>query len=586
MFRSIRWRIAIPNIVLILLIMLILGMILSTVVRQDQLSNLENALHAQASLISDTLSTMIESDSLSGETPDQLAKHWSSLLNSRVTIIDKDGIVLGESHEDYTQMDNHINRPEVGDARNFGQGSRIRRSPTLGYELMYVAVPILVNGEIQGFTRVALPLEEIDQNIAQLRRTILSITIIAAVLTAGLSLVIASRTMQPLVELTESVNRMTEDDSPLPSPSPSYDEITQLGHAFYTLVTQLRTQIQALETEQGKLSAVLEQMTDGVIIVDEQGQVELINPAAASLFESTVEDALYHSLAEIVRQHQLVELWQRCQETGDEQAMMLDLLHQHRYIQTIANALGEALPDKYLLLFQDLTRMRRLETVRRDFITNITHELRMPLASIKTLTESLQGGALEDPSAANRLLEQMDIEVEELTQMISELLELTRIESGQVPFKIKPAKPCKLVNRAVKRHREQAKRASINLETNCPDNLPRIYADSSRLRQILANLLHNAIKFTPDGGEVNLTVTQYEDVVEFSVQDTGIGIPSDDLPRIFERFYKADQARTESGAGLGLAIARHLVEAHGGRIWVESTLGSGSTFYFTVPIAI
>jgi len=586
MFRSIRWRIAIPNIILILLIMLILSMILSSVVRQDQLSNLENALNAQASLISDTLSTIIESDNLSIENPDQLAKHWSSLLNSRVTIIDKDGVVLGESHEDYTQMDNHINRPEVGDALNYGHGSRIRRSPTLGYELMYVAVPIEANGEIQGFTRVALPLEEIDQNIAQLRRTILSITIIAAVLTAGLSLVIARRTMRPLVELTATANRMTEDDSPLPSPSPSYDEISQLSHAFHTLVTQLRTQIQALETEQGKLSAVLEQMTDGVIIVNEQGQVELINPAAASLFESTVEDALSHSLAEIVRQHQLVELWQRCQETGDEQAMMLDLLHQHRYIQTIANSLGESLPDKYLLLFQDLTRMRRLETVRRDFITNITHELRMPLASIKTLTETLQGGALEDPSTANHFLEQMDIEVEELTQMISELLELTRIESGQVPLKIKPAKPCKLVNRAVKRHREQAERSGINLETNCPDNLPRIYADPSRLRQILANLLHNAIKFTPEGGEVNLTVTQYEDVVEFSVQDTGIGIPSDDLPRIFERFYKADQARTKSGAGLGLAITRHLVEAHGGRIWVESTIGNGSTFFFTIPIAI
>jgi len=586
MFRSIRWRIAIPNIVLTLLIMLTLGITLSYIVRQDQLSNLGNDLHVHASLISDALSTIIESDSLSIENPDPLAKHWSSLLNSRVTIIDKDGVVLGESHEDYTQMDNHINRPEVQEALNYGQGSRIRRSPTLGYELMYVAVPIEANDEIQGFIRVALPLEEIDQNIAQLRRTILGITIIAAVLTAGLSLMIARRTMRPLIELTEAANRMTVVDTPPPSASPSYDEVTQLSHAFHTLVTQLRTQIQALETEQGKLSAVLEQMTDGVIIVNEQGQVELINPAAARLFVTQVEEALTHSLAEVVRQHQLVELWQRCQETDDEQAIMMDLLLQHRFIQVIAISLDEALSDKYLLLFQDLTRMRRLETIRRDFITNISHELRTPLASIKALTETLKDGALEDPSAANHFLERMDIEVDALTQMVSELLELTRIESGQVPLKIKPAKPCKLVNRAIKRLREQAERSGINLETYCPDNLPKIYADSSRLGQVLANLLHNAIKFTPEGGEVNLTVTQYADVVEFSVQDTGIGIPSNDLPRIFERFYKADQARTEGGTGLGLAIARHLVEAHGGRIWVESTLGNGSTFFFTIPIAI
>jgi two-component system phosphate regulon sensor histidine kinase PhoR len=586
MFRSIRWRIAIPNITLTLLIMLILGMTLSYIVRQNQLSKLEKSLKAQASLIGDALATIIELESPAAEDPNQLAKHWSSLLDARVTIIDENGVVVGESHDDYTQMDNHINRPEVQEALSQGQGSRIRRSPTLGYELMYVAVPIVTNGEIQGFARAALSIEDIDQSIAQLGSTILGITIVAALLSTGLSLAIARRTTRPLIDLTETANRMTEGETHLPSASSSYDEITQLSHAFHTLVTELRTQIHALETEQGKLSAVLEQMTDGVIIVDGQGQVELINPAAARLFETDVEEALTHSLAEVVRQHQLVELWHRCQETGDEQAIMMDLLHQHRFIQSIVISLGEALPDKYLLLFQDFTRMRRLETVRRDFITNISHELRTPLASIKALTETLKAGALEDPETGNHFLERMDTEVDALTQMVSELLELTRIESGQVPLKIKPTKPCKIVKRSVKRLREQAERSQLNLDSNCPNDLPEIYADSSRLGQALTNLVHNAIKFTPEGGNVTITARQNVDVIEFSIKDTGIGIPSDDLPRIFERFYKADQARTESGTGLGLAIARHLVEAHSGRIWVESTVGHGSTFYFTIPIVI
>jgi two-component system phosphate regulon sensor histidine kinase PhoR len=380
---------------------------------------------------------------------------------------------------------------------------------------------------------------------------------------------------------------MTEgSDSAPPSPSHSYDEVTQLSHAFHTLVTQLRAQIQALETEQGKLGAVLGEMTDGVIIVNEQGQVEMINPAAAKLFEMEVDEALTHSLAEVVRQHQLVELWQQCQETGDEQAIMMELLHQHRFIQSIAISLGAALPDMYLLLFQDLTRIRRLETVRRDFITNISHELRTPLASIKALTETLQDGAIDDPPAAERFLERMNDEVDALTQIVSELLELTRIESGQVPLKIKAANPCKIVKKATKRLGEQAKRAKVNLETDCPEDLPEIFADSSRLGQVLSNLLHNAIKFTPEGGLVILKARQDGDVVEFSVEDNGIGIPADDLPRIFERFYKADHARTEGGTGLGLAIARHLVEAHGGRIWVESAEGRGSTFYFTIPIVM
>ncbi len=586
MFRSIRWRIAIPYIILTILIMLILGVALSYFVQQSQLTNLEKSLTAQALLISDTLSMEIQAGLVETEELDDLAKHWSDLLNARITLIDPEGVVVGESDEDRSQMDNHINRPEVQEAINQGQGMRVRRSPTLGYELMYVAVPVETNGQLQGIVRVSLPLEQINANISQLARTIFAATIIAAVLTAILSVVIANRTTRPLVELTETANNMTEGGSTPPSPSHSYDEVTQLSYAFHTLVTQLRTQIQALETEQSKLAAVLEQMTDGVIIVDDQGHVELINPAAASLFETEVEEALTHSLAEVVRQHQLVELWQHCQETGDEQAIMMDLLHQQRYIQSIAISLSEALPDKYLLLFQDLTRMRRLETVRRDFITNISHELRTPLASIKALTETLQNSAIEDPPAAERFLERMDTEVDALTQMVSELLELTRIESGQVPLKIKSAKPCKLVKRAVKRLREQAKRAGINLETHCPENLPNIYADSSRLGQALSNLLHNAIKFTPEGGEVILSATQKVDIIEFSIQDNGIGIPSDDLHRIFERFYKADQARTEGGTGLGLAIARHLVEGHGGRIWVESTEGRGSTFYFTIPIVM
>ncbi|MFN2236153.1 MAG: ATP-binding protein, partial [Anaerolineales bacterium] len=556
------------------------------IVRQDHIDDLEYSLQTQAILISDSIEFLIETDQLNEKNPDQMAKHWSDLTKSRVTLIDKDGIVIGESDDDFTQMDNHINRPEIQEALNKGQGSRIRRSPTLGIDLMYVAVPIIINDEVQGFARVALPLDQINQNIATVRNAIIGISILAAILTAGLSFVIVRRTTRPLIQLTESALIMTDEDSPPPSAKTNYDEITQLNHAFHTLVNQLRNQINALETEQGKLSAVLEQMTDGVIIVDEQGLVELINPAAAELFETNIDDTLDHSLAEVVRQHQLIELWQQCKDTADEQATMMDLLHQHRYIQCVATPLGEALTDKYLLLFQDLTHMRRLETIRRDFITNISHELRTPLASIKAVTETLKNGALEDPSAANHFLERMETEVDALTQIVTELLELTRIESGQVPLKIKAANPCKLVNKSVKRLREQAERAKIDLETICPENLPEIYADTGRLGQALTNLIHNAIKFTPEGGKVIISAQLETDVVQFSVKDNGIGIPSDDLPRIFERFYKADQSRSESGTGLGLAIARHLVEAHGGRIWVESKLGFGSTFYFTIPIAI
>jgi two-component system phosphate regulon sensor histidine kinase PhoR len=255
-----------------------------------------------------------------------------------------------------------------------------------------------------------------------------------------------------------------------------------------------------------------------------------------------------------------------------------------------------------MLLFQNLTQQRFLENVRRDFISNLSHELRTPLASLKALTETLQEGALEDPPAAQRFLQRMDAEVDALSQMVSELLELARIESGRVPLQMQPLSPGDVVSNAVERLSVQAERADLEIILDCPDDLPEIFADPPRLEQVLVNLLHNAIKFTPAGGKILLT-TRVADAsgmpppiypsetisrksgVLFSVQDTGVGIPSDDLPRIFERFYKADRARSSGGTGLGLAIARHSVEAHGGRIWAESVEGQGSTFYFYIPLA-
>jgi two-component system phosphate regulon sensor histidine kinase PhoR len=268
-----------------------------------------------------------------------------------------------------------------------------------------------------------------------------------------------------------------------------------------------------------------------------------------------------------------------------------------------------AVADRYapggtLLLIQDLTRVRRLEAVRRDFISNVSHELRTPLASLKALTETLQEGALEDPPAARRFLARIEAEVDALTQMATELLELSRIESGQVPLETKTVQPELLLTSAADRMRTQAERANLTLRVEIPPGLPAIRADGPRLEQVLVNLLHNAIKFTPSG-EVVAAVNEgppspdgsgaggERPNVVFSVRDTGIGIPADDLARIFERFYKTDRARARAelnrsaggGTGLGLSIAKHIVEAHGGEIWAESQEGRGSTFYFSIPAA-
>jgi two-component system phosphate regulon sensor histidine kinase PhoR len=357
--------------------------------------------------------------------------------------------------------------------------------------------------------------------------------------------------------------------------------LEELSNAVRTLAITCQMQAAGLDAERARLAAVLEQMTDGVLIADALGRIQFANPAAGRLFDEPQPAG--RTVAEVLRQHQLVETWQRCQREGEAREETVELAPNRKFLQLVV------LPDRQtggtLLLVQDLTRLRRLETVRRDFISNVSHELRTPLASLKALTETLRDGALEDPPAARRFLTRIETEVDALTQMAQELLELARIESGQVPLERRALAPGELIASSAERMRAQAERAGLALHVHVPDGLPEVLADRPRLEQVLVNLIHNAIKFTPPGGSLTLSAEREGDIVRFSVEDTGTGIPADDLPRIFERFYKADRARSGGGTGLGLSISRHLVESHGGRIWAESREGDGSTFHFTLPIA-
>jgi two-component system, OmpR family, phosphate regulon sensor histidine kinase PhoR len=355
--------------------------------------------------------------------------------------------------------------------------------------------------------------------------------------------------------------------------------LENISNAVHSLVAVFDSHISGVEAERAKLAAVLEQMTDGVLIADSDGYVQFANPAAIRLFNTPVP--IGHSTAEVLRQYQLVEAWQRARTSGAQQIEAVELPSRHLFLQLFI------LPDPNtggsLMLVQDLTRVRRLEMVRRDFVSNVSHELRTPLASLKALTETLRDGALEDPKVANRFLGRIETEVDALTQMAEELLELARIESGQVPLEFSQVNPARLMESSAERMRAQAERAGLELRLEVPASLPEVRGDERRLEQVLVNLIHNAVKFTRPGGDVVLSADLDGDFVRFAVCDTGVGIPEDDLPRIFERFYKSDRARSGGGTGLGLSIARHIVEAHGGRIWVDSMEGRGSTFNFTIP---
>ena len=384
------------------------------------------------------------------------------------------------------------------------------------------------------------------------------------------------RSLNRYAVLLHSMANGEKTVSDLPEDWPALED---LSNTVKDLALALRVRLSVVDAERQRLAAVLERMTDGVLIADSDGRITFANPAVERLFETG--PALGRRVIEVLRQYQLVEAWQRSRESGEVQEESVEMPGRQRFLQLVV------LPDRQtggsLLVVQDLTRIRRLETVRRDFISNISHDLRTPLASLKALTETLRDGALQDPKAARRFLGRIEIEVDALTQMAGEVLELSRIESGQVPLQLKPVPAAGLLISAADRMRAQAERAGLTLNLGPDQELIEVLADPPRLEQVLVNLIHNAVKFTHPGGVVLLAARAETGFVCFSVSDNGAGIPTDDLERIFERFYKADRARSGGGTGLGLSIARHLVEAHGGKIWAESREGQGSTFYFTIP---
>jgi two-component system phosphate regulon sensor histidine kinase PhoR len=325
-------------------------------------------------------------------------------------------------------------------------------------------------------------------------------------------------------------------------------------------------------------------MNDGIIIADQSGIITLANNTANQIFHIYDEIATNHSLVEVIRDYRINELFEKCSKSKQQEMVSFETGPEKTFIQCIATPLDPEIPGSILFLFQDLTRIRQLEIIRRDFVSNVSHELRTPLTSLKLITETLQDGAIDDPVTAKSFIEKMDGEVDNLTQLVEELLELSKIESGRVPLEKRLIQPEVFINLACERMILQAQRAGLKLKNSTKADLPNTFVDPKRLEQVLVNLIHNAIKFTQPGGEVEVNASQESEFIVYSIKDNGKGIPPKDLERIFERFYKTDRSRSERGTGLGLSISRHLVEAHNGKIWAESQPGQGSTFFFRIPI--
>jgi len=576
----------VPYTVIILATTLGLTLYLSEAVRRTHQADLEAHLLTEARLMADSAILCLENLPADSTALETYVNRWASLTGSRVTVIGMDGVVLGDSEANPENMENHLYRPEISQAMRTGKGTAMRFSRTLGTDLMYAAVLArrngLPDGEPLGVVRIAVPMREIELAVRRLSHIIVISGLLLALTSIALATYISARTVNPIRQLTNVVERVAGGDMNARLLPTTRDEMARLTHAFNHMADQLNDKVARLAQEQTFLSGVLNTMGDGVIITDSDGEILLSNPAALRIlaFPGTTVHGL--TFAQVTREHQLVEMWELCRQTGVEQTGTVETTLRNTFIQVVITPLNEPESTRFLVILQDLTHIRQLETIRRDFISNVSHELRTPLASLSLVVETLKDGAIDEPETARRFLSYIESELSALTQMVEELLELSRIESGRAPLKLKSTSVAKLIKKPIKRLTPQAEHKQITIEAIIPADMPPVLADSRRIQQVVMNLLHNAIKFTPEGGRVTIKAQVSGQEMLISVTDTGIGIPADELTRIFERFYKTDRARADEGTGLGLAIAKHIVQGHGGRIWAESVEGKGSTFYFTL----
>ena len=407
----------------------------------------------------------------------------------------------------------------------------------------------------------------------------------AGVLAVILAFLLARSTTHSMRTAADSARRIADGDLEHRLEPSSLDEDQELTNAFNRMAEAIHRTVRDLESEQGLLAIAMDTMADGVIVLDPENRIRFTNRAAEWFAAADRRDSLGRPLSEVVRDHELLQLAARSSKTRQIHQAEIMLLHQRLFLNVIATPISGERGEGVLLTLQDVTRLRQVETTRREFVSNVSHELRSPLASVRAMVETLEGGALRDPDVALDFLGRIESDIQRMTTLVDELLELSRLESGQMPVHLAPLSVSEVAGEIVARFEGSAAAAGVKMGIDLPPDLPYVMAETGKLDQILTNLLENALRFTPEGGRVDVSASTGRRWVKLTVSDTGIGIPSEHLPHVFERFYKVDRSRRDGGTGLGLAIAKHLVQAHGGDISVSSTEGQGSSFDLTLQRA-
>lgn len=555
----------------------------------------------------DSLAQLAESHPPSSDNPGELRSwaEWMARSGARVSMFDATGKVLADTAGPEEAQEDPADRPEVQAALKSGTGKSERKSATTNSELSFRAFRIETGENPPIVIRLALPLTGVSFTLGELRERLLVASGLILIAGALVSLIFSSIFARRVERLSDFSRRIAVGDfRTLPS-DPQDDELGSLAKTMNETAAHLEATVRTLSGERNQSSAILRSMVEGVAVIDAQERLVFYNRAFSDILTLQASGLEGMPIIEVVRNIDLLKLIRRALQgeeglqsdivTGIVQprcfavtAAPVKRLETHPVGKSAGNELMPAeKPSGAVVVLHDVTELRRLERVRQDFVANVSHEFKTPLTAIQGFAETLLGGALEDPKNNRRFLEIIREHAQRLARLTDDLLKLARIEAGKLELEFQPMSLAELIEGCAETTLLKASRKQIVLEIEVPPGLPAVYGDQSLLREVLQNLLDNAIQYTPPGGCIRLSATAGSREAVVTVSDTGIGIPLADQERIFERFYRVDAARSREagGTGLGLSIAKHIVDVHGGRIWVESQVGRGSDFSISIPLA-
>ena len=507
----------------------------------------------------------------------------SEMSDARITLIDAEGIVLADSEEEASRMDNHLNRPEIQEARVKNTGMSVRFSKTLGMETLYVAVPVEEEDSIKGYIRMSRPLAEVRHYVREIDVLILQSFLIVGILSFFVAFIFTSRLTSPIHEMERFTKRLREGEDPGSLMINSVDETGRLARNINYMVMELKEKIRSANEEKGKLKSVFASMEAGILVLDTDDRIETINNASMKIFKVHSLDIIGKTPLEAFRNVEMQKALDRFKET--DKPLSLELVLEAEDPATLEVILSpvQGLPkgqEKTMIVLHDVTRLKKLEKTRADFVANVTHEIKTPLTAILGFIETLEEGALYEKEAAQKFLRIIQKHAERLNRMVDDLLVISDAELGEMIFFFEEISLDGVIENILPVIEARAFEKGLVIEKEIPNDLQSIWGDRDRLHQILLNILDNAVKFTPDKGKILIRAYDGKDGnVRVEISDTGIGIPKGEIPRLGERFYRVDKARSRElgGTGLGLSIVKHLMTAHNGRMEVKSQLGKGTT---------